>query len=371
MIKKILVPFAGMLLLMAGCAGPKHTASTPTLEQTIPVFEPIAGEYHSMRIPALVTTQKGTLLAFCEGRIKNASDWGDINLLTRRSTDGGRTWSPIKVLSTVGLNGNPTPIVGNDGTIHLIFQKNYAEGFYMQSKDDGQTWSTPENITAAYNKFKPEYPWLVLAPGPGHAIQLKSGRLVVPVWLAASEKPRAHHPSAIATIYSDDNGKTWDRGAIIANNSSEFRNPSETVAAQLGDGRVMVNIRHTTAVRRRGISFSEDGISNWTKPVFDTALFEPICMAGLLRTSAHGKPVMVFTNPDSYHLPKHPRKNLTAKFSYDDGRTWTHKQVLDTSGTAYSDLAPGPGNTVYCLYESNIIGKPYRIVLKQITVPKK
>ena len=333
--------------------------------QTFSVFEPVSGAYTSMRIPALVLTKKGTLLAFCEGRVNSASDWADIDLLMRRSTDGGATWEPQTVIAARQAGqptSNPTPIADQNGTIHLLYQRNYAAAYYTRSLDDGKTWSAPVDITYAFEAFRPVYDWKVLAPGPGHAIQLKSKRLVVPVWLSLN---KSHHPSCIATIYSDDLGKTWKPGEIVANASPEFKDPSETMAVELPDGRVMLNIRNESPLRRRAVSYSADGAEAWSKPVFDTALFEPVCMASIISA---GKRRLLFVNPDSRDLQKPLRRNLTVKLSYDEGQHWTVQKVLDTGGSGYSDLAIGPDGTVYCLYESNEPGKHYRLLLKRFNL---
>ena len=365
-------------LAVKGCKTAPPASQGPLFESTV-VFEPKEGLYSSTRIPALVVTKKGSLLAFCVGRINSASDWADMDLLMRRSTDGGKTWGEYTVVAPRQdgkPTDNPTPIVDDKGTVHLLYQRDYARAYYTSSDDDGQTWSPAKDITATFEAFKPEYPWKVLAPGPGHGIQLKNGRLLAPVWLADSDKltpHRSHRPSAIATVYSDDLGKTWKRGALVANNSPEFKNPSETMALQLEDGRVMLNIRNETAVRRRGVAYSPDGISNWTKVTFDEALFEPIVMGSIIRISGKDqgeKSRLLFVNPDSRHIEKHPRKNLTAKLSYDEGRTWPVQKVINPGVSGYSDLALGPDGTIYCLYEthSGAKGAQYRLVLQRFNL---
>jgi sialidase-1 len=364
-----------IVLMSSGCKTTKY-AGSKVLFDSINVFTP-GGAYASMRIPALVMSKKGTLLAFCEGRIGTASDWADMDLLMRRSTDGGKTWEPNVVIAAKKSGeptSNATPIVDKDGTIHLLYQRDYARAYYTYSKDDGRTWSEAADITYAFDAFKPEYDWKVLAPGPGHSIQLKNGRLLVPVWLSNPAKMlprRSHAPSCIATIYSDDLGKTWKRGEIIANNNPEFKNPSETMAIELKDGRVMVNIRNVTEKHRRGISYSNDGISGWTKPVFDDALFEPICMASITRLPESLGGGMLFINPDSRDIAKYPRKNLTVKISNDEGQSWPVNKVINPGTSGYSDVAVGADGTIYCLYETN--SNPgrdfnYSLVLKRFNL---
>ncbi|MFC3196849.1 exo-alpha-sialidase [Parapedobacter deserti] len=360
---------AAALCLM--CSVPVKQAAA---QDGITVFEPLPGQYSSTRIPALVHTKKGTLLAFAAGRIESASDWADMDLLVRRSEDGGNTWAPIQIVAERAGSkptDNPTPIVGNDGTIHLLYQRDYAYAYYTQSTDDGLTWTPAVNITAAFEAFKSDYDWKVLAPGPGHSIQLESGRLLVPVWLADSDKltpHRSHRPSRIATVYSDDNGKTWHRGAMVPE-ADGFKNPSETMAVQLPDGTVMLSIRNESDKRRKGVSFSKDGISGWTKPTYDDALFEPICMSSIIATRYKGKNYLLFLNPDSEEIPKHPRQNLTIKVSDDNGKTWAIEQVVHDGISGYSDLAVGADGRVYCLYETKNDPKDgWSLVIKQLSM---
>lgn len=368
---KQLLATATALFLCAGASAAQTDTST--------VFKPVAGQYASMRIPAIMVTKKGTLLAFCEGRINNANDYGDMDILERRSTDGGNTWSDIKVVA-VRKDGkptsNPTPVVDSKGTIHLLYQRDYAAAYHIQSTDDGKTWSEAKDITPVFEKFKAQYPWKVLAPGPGHALQLSSGRIVVPVWLANPEKMeanRAHRPSCVASIYSDDFGKSWQVGDIIANTAPDFVHPSESMAVQLKDGRVMMNIRTETPIHLRAVSYSPDGATHWTKPVFDEGLYEPVCMASIIslkEKNKDGSHPILFINPDSKGMvTKVPRQRLTAKVSFDEGKTWPVEKVLDSGFAGYSDIAVGPNGKIYCLYETNnSSSKNYRLVLLRTTL---
>ncbi|SHL39207.1 sialidase-1 [Chitinophaga jiangningensis] len=374
---KILFPLlvaAGMGLF--ACNAARYTTGAAETASGV-VFEP-DDKYASMRIPALVLTPKQTLLAFCEGRIGNASDWADMNLILRRSTDGGKTWSNITVLDTSRQSpvGNPTPIVDDRGVVHLLYQKDYKDAWYIRSEDDGKSWSVPENITHVYDQFKPEYNWKVLAPGPGHGIQLQSGRLLAAVWLADSRKltpRRSHAPSCVATIYSDDHGATWHRGAIVADSSALIPNPNESQPVELSDQRVLLSIRNPSTAKRRAFSESPDGIGGWTPARLAPELFDPTCMASIVRVplwKPEGKPALVFVNPDSRHIEKNPRANLSASVSFDDGKTWKLHKVLDSGPSGYSDMATGKNGTIYCLYETNTQnnkGFNYSLVLKTFT----
>jgi sialidase-1 len=362
-----------MLLLISSfvCLSSMRVMAAPVGEQfeSTNLWNASIGGYQTYRIPGIVATKRGVIIAYTSARrTLELGDWSNIDIVLRRSVDGGRTWEPSRRIAgdSHGTTDNPVAIVDRQtGTIHFLFQKNYARCYYMQSKDDGRTFSEPVDITAVFEKFRPEYDWHVIAPGVGHAIQLRSGRLLVPVWLAigAPEGPiaRAHRPSAVATIYSDDHGKTWNRGEILSIDSPETPNPSESMAVQLADGTVMMNIRNESTLHRRLVSISPDGISHWSKPKFDDQLFEPVCAASIVRYSTHppdDRNRILFSNPDSEGIPGvgahqfHARQILTVRMSYDEGQTWPVKKVIDPGVTGYSDLAVAPDKTIYCIYEA-------------------
>jgi sialidase-1 len=357
-------------------------AAEPSLEKS-DLFVAGRDGYTSCRIPALIVTAKGTLLAFCEARGAARGDWGPIDILLRRSTDGGKTWSKSRKVAEVAgphrknpvalaqkladpaavTQNNPLAIADpKTGAIHFLFCHEYMRCFYRRSDDDGQTFTEPVEITDAFEPFRQRYDWKVLATGPGHGVQLAGGRLVVPVWLSRGTGGHAHRPSAIATIYSDDHGATWQCGDIIAGETDPLVNPSEAVAVELADGRVLMNIRSESQPNRRAIAVSPNGATDWTRPVFDEKLAEPICMASLCRLtkeSSAGKNRILFSNPANLERAdgkpeagkSRDRKNLTVRLSYDEAQTWPVSKTLEAGRSAYSDLAVGTDGTIYCLYE--------------------
>ena len=238
-----------------------------------------------------MATPRGTIIAYTSARRNlDLGDWSNIDIVLRRSTDSGRTWEPSRRIAgdSNGTTDNPVAIVDHQtGVIHFLFQENYAHCFYLRSTDDGRSFSNPVDITYVLEQFRRDYDWHVIAPGPGHAIRLRNGRLLVPIWMSIGnqEAPnvRAHRPSAVATIYSDDHRRTWERGDIIDNSSDEIPNPDESSAVQLADGRLMMNTRNESPRHRRIISISPDGISHWSTPKFDEHLYEPVCEVGYVR----------------------------------------------------------------------------------------
>jgi sialidase-1 len=247
------------------------------------------------------------------------------------------------------------------GTVHFLYCIEYERCFSMRSDDDGRTFSAPVEMTATFEEFRRGYPWTVLAVGPGHGIQLKNGRLVVPVWISTGTGGNAHRPSVTSVIFSDDHGRSWRRGEIAVWDTPEVINPNETVAIQLADGRVMLNVRNEAKANRRVVVTSPDGATAWSPPSFDQALYEPICMASLERlspTPSSDRNRIIFANPHNLscgngkEIPgqKRDRKNLSIKLSYDEGETWPVNRSLEPGPSAYSDLAVLPDGTMLCHY---------------------
>jgi sialidase-1 len=380
---------ASVAVLSLSFAAARAMAADPFLEK-VDMFTAGEGGYMLYHIPGIVVTAKGTVLAWCEAR-KKGSDWDDIRILLRRSTDDGKTWSEPRDIAHVPgpkaknpfalrlknvdpaavTYNNPVLIASRDGTVHMLFCLEYMRCFYQQSRDDGETWSTPVEITSVFEAFRPAYDWKVLATGPNHSIELRSGRLMVPVWLSTGTGGNAHRPSVTATIYSDDSGRTWRAGEIAVPCTDEWINPNETVAIELADGRVMLNVRNESKAHRRLVTVSSDGATGWSRPRFDEALLEPICMAGLVRYSTSGantgaggknqlagKNRILFCNPhnleraDGKEEPgkSRDRKNISVKVSYDEAQSWSAGKTIEEGWSAYSDIGVTQQGTILCFY---------------------
>jgi sialidase-1 len=325
-----------------------------------PLWESGKNGYHTYRIPALAVTPKGTLLAFCEGRKNSSRDSGNIDLLVRRSTDNGLTWSEQQAVWDDSENtcGNPSPVVDAEtGTVWLLCTWNRGDDsehkiiegrskdtrrvYVMSSTDNGLTWSQPKDITADVKK--PDWTWY--ATGPASGIQIRRGehknRLMVACdHIEATTKKRYSH-----IVYSDDHGKTWKLGGRTPNHQV-----NECDVVELADGRLVLNMRNydsSTKLRQR--AFSRDGGMTWEDQGFDTALIEPICQASIQRYSwpdGEKKGVILFSNPASLK-----RENMTVRASFDDGATWPQALSLHSGPSAYSDLAVLADGTAACLYE--------------------
>lgn len=304
------------------------------------------GEYHTYRIPAVIRTKKGTLLAFCEGRKEGRGDSGDIDLLLKRSANDGQTWSDSQVIANLGSDtiGNPAPVVDRrDGMIHLLLTRNPGNVterqiidrsvpdtrtvWIIRSRDDGKTWDEPSEITADVKD--PDWTWY--ATGPCNGIQLRSGRLLIPCDHVRSDKSMWSH-----VIYSDDRGRSWKRGG---NAGPEC---NESTMAELGDGSLMLNMRSYAKKNRRAVSLSSDGGITWSTPELQEDLIEPVCQASLIRTS---RGILLFSNPASQK-----RENMTVKASA-DGRAWRTLHTIHEGPSAYSNLVELRRGSVGLLYE--------------------
>lgn len=343
------------------------------------------GGYASYRIPSLLTTPHGTLLAFCEGRKNSGADAGDIDLLLKRSTDGGRTWSPSQVIWNDGANtcGNPCPVVDvATGTIWLLMTHNPGEDrepnmiyktskgtrtvWVCHSRDDGRHWTVPVNITGRVK----DSTWGWYATGPGIGIQIRygphKGRLVIPCDYSYDDPTgkgvRGAFEYGAHIIYSDDHGRTWLPGGTITPKVNEC----QVVELADGNGTLCMNMRSYFGKSCRTQALSYDGGMSWTAPENLPALVGPTCQASILRYAwpAGGrKSCILFLNPASPSI----RHNMTIRASFDEGRTWPAIRTLFPGPSAYSCMAVLPGGLIACLYEAGEKHPYEKILFEKIT----
>lgn len=337
-------------------AGPSH----------VDVFARNEGAYHTYRIPAVVSTKKGTLLAFCEGRKDGRGDAGNIDMLVSRSTDHGKTWSdPIVIWDDAGNTcGNPAPVVDQStGTVWLPMtwnlgsdhEKDILAGtsedvrhvYVTRSDDDGVTWSEPTRISDSTRR--PHWRWY--ATGPGNAIQLTrgkhAGRLLIPA-NHSDHSDEDRHPYRSHVIYSDDHGKSWQLGGIHEDRTNE------SAVVELSDGSILQAMRSYHGKNRRAMAKSNDGGDSWSELYLDEKLDTPVCQANILRYSWQddqdrgGRSRILFSSPRGKG-----RSKMTVWCSYDEGKTWPVFKEIFAGESAYSNLIALPHGKIGALYEKD------------------
>ncbi|MGW1800856.1 exo-alpha-sialidase [Streptomyces sp. NPDC001984] len=371
---------AAVLLTLFALPHPAHAAQptrpaadTPDFTQQILFKASQDPGYACFRIPAIVRTTDGTLLAFAEGRVLNCGDAADIDIVLKRSTDGGRTWGPLQVVNEGAgdTHGNPAPIVDRD-TGRILLAETYNTGrtdsascsvpcdrtpHLQYSDDDGLTWSAPRDLSPEI--LPPDWnSWY--ATGPVHGIQLTrgryAGRLVFGVNTETWDGSRvsANHASLIV---SDDGGDHWRIGATdnwpIAADGTFRQKPSELTLAERGDGSVLVSGREQdgTDLGHRTQTVSRDGGTSFTAPFRDLPdLYAPQVQGSMLRL---GDRLLLACPADPDR-----RRTMMIRSSYDGGRTWDSVDrgtVVTTDWSGYSDLVRTGSDTVGLLYEGGAV----------------
>ncbi|WP_320775104.1 sialidase family protein [Streptomyces sp. CRN 30] len=352
------------------------TAAGPGVREPSVPFRAGEDGYTSFRIPAVVRTTENTLLAFCEGREDGPADHGTIRVVCRRSQDGGRTWGPLHVAAENGdgLAGNPAPVVLADGRVLLVHVRNAAYAteaairrgevpaedgrrvWVTHSDDDGRTWTAPTEITAGVKR--PD--WLWYATGPGHALRLTTGRVVVPANHSVPDGPGGPDggPDGGHCLISDDGGTTWSLGY------ADDGGANESTAAQLPDGTLYVNARTMSpSATVRADARSTDGGTTLTAPFAPCPdLTGPVCQGSLLQL--RDPDVLLFSGP----ADPAARARMTVRASTDGGTSWSPVRTLDDRPAAYSDLVRVDDRTVGLLYETGDDGPYDTITFERLTV---
>lgn len=353
-----------------------------------PIFVSGTEGYKSFRIPAIVSLPNGQLLAFCEGRVNGAGDFGDIDIVMKRSMDNGKTWSSLMVVAEYGNLQlcNPAPVVdlndpefprgriflfyntGNNSEAEILKGNGIKHCLYKTSVDGGASWSEPVDITLQVHRpnkplIDPRYnfseDWRYYANTPGHAIQFQSGKYKGRIFVAANHSEGNPQKSADHYVahgfFSDDHGRTFKLG-----NSLAIRGSNESMAVELSNSRLMMNSRNQKGdVKARIVSISSDGGATWDTTYFDRTLIDPVCQGSVLNIGTKkGKEILVFCNA----ADTKSRNNLTLRKSLDEGATWSdsilvYKNQSDLmqkfSYAAYSDLVRLNRKEVGILFEKD------------------
>ena len=340
------------------------------------------------RIPGLVTTNAGTLVAVYDIRYNNSKDLQeDIDIGMSRSTDGGCTWEPMRVIMDMGeygglpqnLNGTGDPSILYDHTTNTLWvaalwmsgsapdkmlwwasqpgmtPQETGQFILVKSTDDGLTWSEPINITGQIK----DPAWQLLLQGPGRGITLADGTLVFPAQFKADVGVKAldggQYTCHSTLVYSRDGGVSWQIGTGAKSNTTEAQ------VVQLSDGTLMLNMRDDRnradkgETNGRAVAVTADLGKSWTiHPSSNSALPEPNCMASLIaadvKTGSAGKRVLFFSNP----ADKSSRIKMTVRMSADDGMTWPADNAIEIyapQGYGYSCLTMVDEEHVGILYE--------------------
>lgn len=353
-----------------------------SIAQETTVFKAGEDGYASYRIPAIVKMKNGDLIAFAEGRVEHAGDFGNVDIVCKISSDNGKTWGTLDVLVDYDRlqAGNPAPVVdlldpafpngrlflyyntGNDHESTVRKGKGLREVWYITSID-GISWSEPVNITTqvhrpnqpninpAYN-FKED--WRTYANTPGHALQLiagpNKGRILVAANHNAGDPLPQNKDWNAHAYYSDDHGKTFQLSENVP-----FPGSNESMAAQIGDDKIFMTSRNQQLnPKQRIISISSDGGKTWDTSYSDPSLPDPINQASVLSWKKGNRFMLAHLN--TAHESR--RDHLTLRISKDQGKTWYYNQVIAKSPNddqnayaAYSDLVLVSKNRMGILFE--------------------
>jgi len=314
--------------------------------------------YHTYRIPAIETAPDGSLIAFAEARKYNAGDPGlgnqDIDLVYKRSTNNGATWSAMTILEDPGelwSAANPATLVDRtNGRVWVIYLRaqpgrstdtarpgtDDLQTLARWSDDNGGSWSQPLDLTATARDLKDPV-WRASVPGPGGAIQTRTGRLLAPMWKT---------PFGTFAIYSDDHGHTWQRGQFVPGTQGG----DECQVVELADGRILMDIRQETG-SNRWLAESTDGGATWGQPRPGLAITPVACAIKrfTLQSASGDRNRLLWTGPSRLE-----RKRLRILTSYDEGKTFTRERLVSDDYAAYSDLTMLQDQTVGVLWERGV-----------------
>jgi len=365
--------------------------------QEVTVFRSGDDGYASYRIPAIVKLKNGNLIAFSEGRVNDAGDFGDVDIVYKISTDLGKNWGKLHV--AVNYNafqaGNPAPVedlldkrypngrlflfynTGNNHESEVRKGNGFREVWYIASTDGGLTWSQPVNITTEVHRpyqpqINPNYhfteDWRAYANTPGHAIQINSGKYKGRIFIAANHSVgnlKNDFSDYYANgFYTDDHSKTFH-----ISESLKIAGSNESQAAQVGNNEIYMNSRNQRGnFRSRIVAYSSDGGETWDTAYYDNNLTDPVNQGSVISWKEGGKYILAFSNSNNDTR----RDNLTLRISKDKGKSWHSNEVVlkspsgnENNFTGYSDLVYLKKDRIGILFEKD---NYQQIVFKEIKI---
>jgi sialidase-1 len=364
--RKVIYPLL-LILVMSSCTkvASEEPGTTATVVDTafdICLFRP--GDYGSAnwRIPALLCLKDGSLLAVCDKRKYNETDLPeDIDIVSRRSTDGGHTWSePVTIAEGTGYKhgyGDAALVQCENGDVVCVFvggnglwastENDPIRSYVCRSTDGGHTWSQPEDITAqlwgsqAANATCHNYKASFF--GSGNGLRLTRGANKGRIMFAAAMCRKNINTLDNFVVYSDDNGHTWS----VSNRA--YTGGDEAKLMELTDGRILISVRQSGP---RGFNYSSDDGLTWGTQGRWEELTTNACNGDILRVKAtdHGDScnLLLHSLPNSMQ-----REDVSLFFSYDEGVTWQNPMLLFNGPSVYSSITLMPTGGIGVLLEQN------------------
>ncbi|MEI7585751.1 sialidase family protein [Runella sp.] len=371
------LPLFLLLLIPTFCIAQSSTGLQSPKETV--VFQNGQDGYKCYRIPAIVKAPNGDLLAFAEARRNNCGDFGDVEIVMKRSKDNGVSWGKLQIAADNGNDqaGNQAPVFDlkdkqfPKGRLFLFYNTGIAheqevregkairEVWYKTSTDNGQTWSEPVNITTQVSKpnqpeINPNYhfkeDWRSYANTPGHGLQIQKGNYKGRIFIAANHSagpPQKQSRDYVAhAFYSDDHGKTFKLSPNVAYASS-----NEAIAAETSDGSLLFNCRNQSGGAKYRIqAFTKNAGETWDEVKIMNDLPDPVCQGSMIDFQPKkGQKVLIFSNANS----QTKREKLTVRVSYDDGKSWSAGKEIYGGPAAYSDLVVQKDKNIGVLYEKD------------------
>ena len=358
--------FKQRVLLM--CIFITSTIGFSQQKNTIDLYISGTENIKEFRIPSMITTKAGTILAVCDARVdRNGDVPNNVDQVLKRSSDNGKSWSNLqRVIDFPNMEGAADPSLLQDeetGRIFLFYgyspgrnnvekgdnrDRRYLSLHYVFSDDEGMSWSMPVVVEHGLKKEG----WHSLWPGPGRGLQLKNKRLIMPVSVYDNVSTNSYY------LYSDTHGESWKISTLVVG-----PNINEPTIVELENGDLLMNCR-TRGINKRALVKSEDGGETWGKPIFHESLIEPGCQGSFIKTMFKEQELLIFSNPSTVK----GRTNMTVKVSLDAGKTWPIEKQIYEGPSAYSCLTNLPNGKIGLLYENGIKSPYEKISFTTLTI---